>query len=685
MSGRFPGANNISQLWDNLKNGVSTVSEIPKERWDIDHYYDPDMEAWGKSYSKWGGFIEDVDKFDPLFFRISPVEAELMDPQQRLFLQECWTALEDAGYTESKLNGAQCGIYLGISGNEYQTFLRNQDWGQLSAQSMLGTTHSILSSRIAYFLNLKGPALAFDSACSSALSAVHFACKTLQLSEADIMLAGGTALYLSEEPYIMMSKAGMLSPKGKCSPFDNKADGIVVGEAIAAVVLKRLDKALEDGDPIYGVIKASGLNQDGKTNGITAPSADSQKALEHRVYKESGINPETISYIETHGTGTKLGDPIEIAALSEVYRRYTQRVQYCPIGSVKSNVGHTSAVAGLTGLIKTLLSMKHKKIPPSLNYSQGNEHIAFETSPFYVNTQLKDWHTEKGIPRRAALSAFGFSGTNAHLVMEEAPAILPLNRFEKKVYLIPLSAKSETALECKIFEFEEWLNQQDASPLLADISYTLICARNHFAVRYILVVKDMDELKEQLKTLSAQKSIQHLFKRKSTNKLPAYSANLKQQAHDSLAKLRQGISPVNYHESLKTLAEAYLQGYNLDWDALFIEAKHYKLSLPPYPFEKQRYWVPEVNNQNEMAQKAIPKTELQKNTTEDYNRSLVQLHPLVHENQSTLREQFFVSHWQGDEFFLSDHKILDEKILPGVAYLEMARFAGSLQVKIGWQ
>ncbi|MDF2859001.1 MAG: hypothetical protein K0Q87_4852, partial [Neobacillus sp.] len=417
ISGKFAGTNNLEEYWNNLKNGVSSITVVPGDRWNINELYDPDIKEQNKTNCKWGGFLSNIDHFDSLFFNISPTEAELMDPQQRIFLENAWRALEDAGYSAKILNEIKCGVYVGVMGNDYNELLLKDQSLVNQAKAMTGNSNSILAARIAYLLNLKGPAIQLDTACSSSLVAAHLACQSLINGETDMMLAGGVSLYLTENSYIKMSNAGMLSSDGKCKTFDNKADGFVPGEGVGVVVLKLLENAIRDNDHIYGVIKGSGINQDGKTNGITAPSAESQKALELEVYRKFNINPESISYVEAHGTGTKLGDPIEVQALSDAFKVYTDKLQFCGIGAVKTNIGHTSAAAGVASLIKVLLSFAHKQIPPSLNFEEENDHIGFRNTPFYVNTQLREW--KSSTPRRAAVSSFGFSGTNAHLVLEE--------------------------------------------------------------------------------------------------------------------------------------------------------------------------------------------------------------------------------------------------------------------------
>lgn len=329
ISGRFPGADNMNAYWDNLTKGKSSICEIPKSRWDMKKYFDPQIGKEGHMYCKWMGMLDDVEYFDPMFFEITPSEAEAMDPQHRLFLQEAYRAFEDAGYSKRNLNNRKCGVYLGIVDDDYSNL------GEQSL-SATGNSNAIGASRISYFLNLKGPAIAIDTACSSSMVGIHLAVNALNLNDIDMALVGGSCLYLTPESYISMCETGMLSPEGKCKTFDNSADGFVPGEGVAALVLKRLSDAQRDHDHIYGCIIASGMNQDGKTNGITAPNMGSQKNLETTLYADRKIDPESITYAEFHGTGTKLGDPIELQALASAFREKTDKKNFCAIGSVKS-------------------------------------------------------------------------------------------------------------------------------------------------------------------------------------------------------------------------------------------------------------------------------------------------------------------------------------------------------------
>nr|BAP05595.1 CalG [uncultured Candidatus Entotheonella sp.] len=437
MSGRYPGAADLDQFWQNLTRGVDSVVEVPASRWNVADFYDPDPTKPGGIYCKWLGVLDDVDCFDPLFFMISPAEAEGIDPQHRLFLQEGWRAFEDAGLNRDALGNTRCGVYLGIMSNEYAYLVsKNPD-----DVSVSGNSFAIAAARIAYALNLKGPAIPIDTACSSSLVATHLACQALANREIDMALVGGVSLYLGPEPYLGMCASGMLSPEGKCKTFDNSADGFVPGEGVGTVVLKRLAEAEADGDRIEAVIIGSGINQDGKTNGITAPSTSSQIALEREVYRRNRIDSQSIGYVETHGTGTKLGDPIELEALATVFNETQPPGDHCAIGSVKTNLGHTSAAAGVASIHKVVLCLRERSLVPSLHFKEANAHLDLENSPFYVNTEFKPWEGGATL-RRAAISSFGFSGTNAHVVIEEypQPAAVPQSD-APALTLVPLSAK----------------------------------------------------------------------------------------------------------------------------------------------------------------------------------------------------------------------------------------------------
>lgn len=548
FSGRFPGAESLEQFWQNLESGALSITEIPESRWSIDEFFDPNPKAINKSYSKWGGFLDNIDQFDPLFFNLLPAEAISMDPQQRLVLEESWKILEQAGYTGERLKGIKCGLYLGCMNNDYYEKILTDKEREITAAEYIGNANSICSARIAYYLDLKGPALTLDTACSSSMVCVHLACESLRSGTADLMLAGGVTLYLTETPYISMSKATMLSPVGLCKTFDNEADGFVPGEAIGFVLLKRLDDAVKDNDKIYGVIKGSGINQDGKSNGISAPNLDSQRQLIRSIYERYVINPDTIQYVETHGTGTKLGDPIEVSALTKAFGSQSLPQHSCALGALKSNIGHTSAASGVSALIKVLLCLQNKTLVPNVNFKQHNELIDFANSPFYVLTEKQPWKVST-LPRRAAVSSFGFSGTNAHLVIEE---YLEKNRVPSQLasYLpFPISAKKEKLLSLFREALLKWLDKYP-NVLLQDISYTLCKGRKHFEKRQLYWANSFASLKEQL-------------------------------TNTGLISV-----PADY----LTIHESYLQQADVNWDSFFVQLDCKITPLPNYIFDRKSYW-----------------------------------------------------------------------------------------------
>ncbi len=580
MAGQFPQAPDLATFWRNIAMGRDCISEVPASRWSNSEFYDPDRAVPGKSYCKWMGALDDADKFDSLFFNISPAEARMMDPQQRLFLQSCWQAIEDAGINPETLAGSRCGVFVGCTQGMYGQSSASSD---LDAHGLLGGNSAILAARISYFLNLKGPSIAIDTACSSSLVAINEACNYLQLGRVEQALAGGVTVLADPGLHIMTSKAGMLSPQGRCFTFDQRADGFVPGEGVGVLLLKTLARARTDGDPIHGIIRAWGVNQDGKTNGITAPSPGSQIQLQKQVYDEFGISPESITLIEAHGTGTKLGDPIEVAALIESFRAYTPRQHYCALGSVKSNIGHTLSAAGVAGVIKTLLALQHRQLPPTIHFTALNEHIPLAGSPFVVNTELADWPVPTSGVRRAAVSSFSFSGTNAHLVLDEAPAAR-ICTVEQVAHLVPLSARDPQQLRRQGGQLLEYLSR-DAPAGLADISFTLLVGRKHFRQRLAVVASDAQELSQSLRTWLAEGACPLVsmgtVSEIASGRRPAMS----------LAAL----SPAEQPAQLRALGELYCQGQVLEPAEILLgcgtPSGPRRVSLPGYPFARQSYWL----------------------------------------------------------------------------------------------
>ncbi len=663
MSGMFPGAATLTEYWDNLCSGKNSVTEI--DRWKLDNFYDPDPQVPNKSYIKTSGMLTDADKFDPLFFHISPREAELMDPQQRIFLQEAWKALEDAGFSDEYLNERKCGVYVGCNDSYYMQLIEESGI-EKSNYVFTGNTLPILSARISYLLNLRGPSLVVTTACSSSLVALHQACASIITGDSEIAIAGGVNVFPTPYFHTIASSTGMLSYNDKCCPFDNKADGFIPAEGVGAVVLKKLDKAIKDGDHIYSVILGTGINQDGKSNGITAPSAPSQAALEYEVYTKYKIDPENISYIEAHGTGTKLGDPIEIEALSEAFRKFTKKKQFCAIGAVKANIGHALEASGMASLMKVLLCMKYKKLVPSINYETSNEFISFKDSPVYVNTELIPWTSPEGIPRTAAISAFGISGTNSHMVMKEYVEEPAGKTAALPYYLVAVSAKTKTALQLKLADMAHWLSADNNAHSLGDIAYTLLTGRSHFSYRAAFVVKSLAELVQELELARNQSPDSKMLSGDyiSTNFRPEPG---EQKSGDELAEeLRVSVpGEVEYQEKLSRLGELYVRGYSLAWRALYASEDYKKVSLPTYPFAKERYWIE--------SKAAVPAV------NDDISRKL---HPLLGNNTSTLNEQKYTTKFNGEENFIKDHEINGNKIMPGAAYIEMVRAGGEIAAEL---
>ncbi len=658
MSGRFPGAANLEEYWSNLMEGKSSVTEVPRERWNIDEYYDPDVDKLDKTNSRWGGFLSDIDKFDPAFFNISGMEAEVMDPQQRLFLEESWKSLEDAGYANDLASGLSCGIYVGAAPRDYLNNISEQE-AAITAQAFWGNTGSVLASRISYLLNLKGPAMAIDTACSSSLVALHLACQSIILQENTMAIAGGVWICSTPHYYIFTSNAGMLSPEGQCKSFDNDANGIVNGEGVGAVVLKDLAQAIKDGDYIYGVIKSSGINQDGKTNGITAPSSLSQTALELEVYKKGNINPETITFLETHGTGTKLGDPIEIEALKNSFQEYTDKKQFCALGSVKTNIGHSSLAAGIASFIKVMMALNHKKIPPSLNFNKENEHLELRNSPFYVNTELQDWSNEKGA-LRAGVSSFGFGGTNAHLVVEEYLETRKILKNRKAdttapCYLAAFSGKTTEELRQRLKDFLVWSKKNNSTYSMGDICYSLGNRRKHFHKRMAFVVREQSELEQIINT--------YLIKGESgSTDISHTEVNLqKHRDHNRLYEElgSNGLSADRYKEILQSFSATYNNREELIWSRLYREEEHLKIPLPVYPFARNSYWV-------------------QTNETKLMKQEKVRLHPLIDENISSFKEQKFRTEISAENLFMKDCLTDGKSYYPYANFLEILRKASEI-------
>jgi acyl transferase domain-containing protein/acyl carrier protein/protein-L-isoaspartate O-methyltransferase len=498
MGCRFPGsANNPELFWNNLREGVDSIGEIPASRWDAKELYDPDPAAPGKIATLWGGFIDDIDQFDPQFFGISPREATTMDPQQRLLLEVSWEALENAGYAPDKLFGSKTGVFVGICNHDYAQLMLEGDPSNYDMYVSTGGAPSVASGRISYILGLQGPAITVDTACSSSLVAIHMAVQSLRNGECRLALAGGSNAILAPEVTVTLSKANMMAPDGRCKTFDEAADGFVRSEGCGVVVLKPLSDALAAGDHILAVIRGSAINQDGRSNGLTAPNGPSQVSVIRDALANAGVEPHEISYVETHGTGTSLGDPIEVQALGAALGKGRPENQPLMIGSVKTNIGHLEAAAGVAGFIKLILSLQHQEIPPHLHLNQPSSYIPWEELPVSVPTARTRWEAPNG-RRIAGLSSFGFSGTNVHLIVEEAPQ--PQTEpaaVERPAHLLAFSARSQTALRQLAERFASDLALHP-DRLLPDLGFTLNAGRTHHNHRLTLVAGTLEEAQKKL-------------------------------------------------------------------------------------------------------------------------------------------------------------------------------------------
>src|SRR5437868_8170689 len=482
---RFPGGvNDTESFWKLLIEGREAVSEVPPDRWNVERYYDAEPGVAGKSIAKRGGFLDQIDQFDPQFFGISPREAPYVDPQHRLWLETAWEAIENAGLVLDLEKGSDIGVFVGISHNDYQGMQSTaSDHFVIARRTATGRAHSIAANRISYCLNLRGPSVAMDTACSSALTAIHAACEHIWAGRGDTALAGGVTVMITPGGFIGFSQASMLSPDGRCAAFDATANGFVRGEGAGIVLLKRLSQAVADGDPIQGVIVGTAINQDGHTNGISLPSAEAQSRLVEDACKDAGVLPEEIGFVEAHGTGTAVGDPIEAHALAEALCK--DRSAPLPIGSVKTNVGHLETAAGVAGLVKAMLVLHHREIPGSLHFTSPNPHIDFDKLKLRVPTELEPFPGTDG-ERLAGVNSFGFGGANAHVILAQPPSLSHPDHTEvwlDRGWPVMLSARSEDALRGYAMKLASWLtehvNLNGDSPMLPDLAYTLGHRRNH--------------------------------------------------------------------------------------------------------------------------------------------------------------------------------------------------------------
>lgn len=673
ISGIFPMAKDVEAYWNILKEGKDCMTEIPKDRWDWREYEGDPAKEVNKTNVKWGGFIDGIADFDPLFFGISPREAEQMEPQQRLLLTYAWKAIEDAGYSAKRLSGTKTGVFIGTGNTGYSSLLSKAN-SAIEGSAAANTSPSVGPNRVSYFLNLHGPSEPIDTACSSSLVAIHHAISSIEEGTCDMALAGGVNTIILPEVYISFDKAGALSKEGKCKTFSNQADGFAHGEGAGILFLKKLKAAEEAGDHIYGVIKGSAINHGGRAASLTTPNPKAQADVIQSAYQKAGIDPKTVTYIEAHGTGTELGDPVEINGLKSAFKALgvnegdTSVNPYCGLGSVKTNIGHLSLAAGAAGVIKILLQLKHKTLVKSLHCETVNPYIQLKNSPFYIVRETEEWKAlknERGeeLPRRAGVSSFGIGGVNAHVIIEEyipeasdenIPSIAP-----EHPGIFVLSAKNEARLKEHAQQLADALDKQTYSDVnLARIAYTLQAGRDAMEERLGIISGSIEDLQKKLKDFAAEKSgVEDVFKGRIDK------GTLQMLTEDE--EIQEAVEKWMERGKYAKLLELWVKGLDVDWRKLYGENLPKRISLPTYPFAKDRYWISD---------------HIEKSSSIDANQAASRLggavlHPLMHQNTSNLSEQRFSSIYTGEEFFLADHVVKGQRILPGVAHLELARAA----------
>ncbi len=583
MGIRFPGCgSDIHQFWRMIVEGRDAVKDIPLDRWDRDAHYAFEPGVPGKINTRHAAFLDDVRRFDAAFFDITPREAIRMDPQQRIFLETAWHALEDAGLTKAGIGGTDTGVFVGVHSQsvDYQT-MQFEDLASVDAYSATGTAHDMIAGRLAYWLDLHGPAVAVNTACSSSLLAAHLACQSLRAGDCTVALAGGINLLLRRGSTVAAAQLQLLSPDGRCKPFDARADGMGRGEGCGVVALKKLEAARRGGDRILAVIRGSAVNQDGSTNGLTAPNGLSQRRVLARAIRNAGVEMRDIGYVEAHGTGTSLGDPIEVEALSDVLGERGRRDVPCTLGAVKANIGHLEGAAGIAGLIKTVLVLRNRWLPPVTNLKQLNPHLAIDDTVLSIPHQGCQWTAER---RLAGVSSFGWSGTNVHVVLEEAPAssepVTP-----EEVWPLVLSAQSPDALRALVSAYADRLEHAEDSEL-ANICYTSAVRRTHHARRIAVAG-------------SRAKKIGPELRRRITEWTEAQPSKQTMGQGDSD---RRGNGPRDLEQTMR----AWEAGAAVDWSFAFANGGSV-VDLPPYPFQGSRYWLSSAKSVRSESTDPLPK------------------------------------------------------------------------------
>jgi acyl transferase domain-containing protein len=600
MGCRFPQAENPDAFWQLLQRGGCAITEVPPSRWDPDIWFDPDLSLPGTMNTRWGGFLDYPDQFDPKFFGISYREACGMDPQQRLLLEVVWEALENGAQSPDRLAGGQSGVFIGVSSWDYCSMMLEPP-----PRGGTGVVPSVVANRVSYVLDLQGPSMAVDTACSSSLVAVDLACQSLRADRCELAIAGGVNIILCPDTTISISQAGMMAPDGLCKTFDSAANGYVRSEGCGVVVLKRLSDAQRNHDPILAVIRGTAVLQDGRSNGLTAPNALAQQKVIRQALRDGDVAPEQIGFVEAHGTGTSLGDVVEVGSLAAALGH--AGTEPCYIGSLKTNMGHLEAAAGIAGVIKAVLALQHEEIPPHINLKEINPKLDLQGNRLRIALRGAQW--KRGNAKRVAgVSSFGFGGTIAHAVIEEAPVRSKPERAPRPEIFV-LSARSETALRKLALRYVEYI-EENSSECLADLCYTAAAGRSHFPHRLAAGVGSLDELRQELAAFATGGPTRARQRTVQLNQLPKLAFVMSDRPEDREPLLRmwaeRGITPeatwpasesregwlaVDPRDTQAALIELYLNGFTVKWEALDPGVERFRIALPSYPFERRRCWL----------------------------------------------------------------------------------------------
>ena len=679
---RFPGADDPEQFWHMLRSGVDAIGKVPPDRWDAKAFYDPDPDVPGRMCTSYGGFVREYDGFDAGFFEIAPREAERMDPQHRLLLEVSWEALENAGQVRDRLSGSPVGIFIGITASEYgnmQTAARGA--GAVDGYYASGSALNTAAGRLSFVFGFTGPCMAIDTACSSSLVAVHQACASLRGRECEMALAGGVNLILSPIGSIALTKSRALALDGRCKTFDASADGMSRGEGCGVIVLKRLSDAVCARDSILAVIRGSAVNHDGPSSGLTVPSGPAQELVIRQAVTNARVKPSDVTFVEAHGTGTSLGDPIEVEALSAVYGEGRRKEDPLLLGSVKTNIGHTESSAGIAGLIKLILSLHHGLIPPHLHFKRPSPHIRWSELPIAVATRATPWSRGANGKRLGAVSSFGFSGTNVHVIVAEAPAPPETGAIADRGsrHLFTLSAKSERALQQLARKFVNTLDEH-RDFALEDVCFSANTGRRHFSHRLAVIATSLQELVIELENFALGKKTAGVLtgqvRADASGKITFVADNvadnggrLGQELDGAGPDIIAHLCPERYadiaawEDLLLRLAELYVQGAAVDWAGFHGACSCRRVPLPTYPFQRERFGF-------DYASLASPgEAGAARSATKAAE------HPLLGRRLrlAGAEEIRFESDITSEvSTFLSGHRIFERTVMPATGFIELA-------------